>query len=300
MKEETTVLISDIQAPYHSRRDVKNVIEFIRDFKPDALVNVGDDTDSPEPSYWARGTALEYAGTLQKGMDATREIHRQFREALGDKPYRVARSNHGDRVRRYVAQYAPALSSLRSLDIRELLGYREMDIRYEARTPFSVAPGWLVAHGDEGRISPYAGRTAANLAARWGMSVACGHTHRAGMAPSSIGHSGKVTSTHVGMEVGHLMDMTKAGYLKGGYGNWQSAIGILYRRGNLVQPSLILIQKDGSFNVEGVWYPKPPDTLAPFLSKWNGRLEEQQKKEWLAYDGQKADDQIMRRVAGNE
>lgn len=268
MKETVTVLISDIQAPYHSKRDVKNVIDFLRDFQPDALVNVGDDTDSPEPSHWSRGTALEYAGTLQKGLDITREVHKAFREAVGGVPYRVARSNHGDRIRRYVAQYAPALASLRSLDIRELLGYRELDIVYESKTPFTVAPGWLVAHGDEGRLSPYAGRTAANLASRWGMSVACGHTHRAGIAPASIGYGGKHRTLY-GMEVGHLMDIKQAGYLKGGHANWQMGIGILYQRGTRVHPEVIYIQDDGSFCVEGQWYPKressPPFPSIPLL-----------------------------------
>jgi hypothetical protein len=159
-----------------------------------------------------------------------------------------------DRIRKYTARYAPALLSLRSLDVSELLGYRELGITYQPK-PWIVAPGWVAAHGDEGKLSPYAGRTAANLAKRWGVSVVCGHTHRAGIAPSTEGYNGR-TKTRVGLEVGHLMDVRKAHYLRGGHADWQVAFGILHQRGSRVQPELIFIQPDGSFCAGGGWYPK--------------------------------------------
>jgi hypothetical protein len=56
------------------------------------------------------------------------------------------------------------------------------------------------------------------------------------------------------MEVGHLMDVSRAHYLKGGHADWQAAFGLLYRRGDKVNPVVVPIQKDGSFCVEGVWY----------------------------------------------
>lgn len=258
MREKNIVIISDLQVPYHDKRAVKNLIAFLRDYRPDAVVSVGDDADSPEPSRWARGTALEFAGTLQRGLDKTREIHAAIRGAVGDVPYHISRSNHGDRLRAYVARYAPALLSLRSLDMAELLGYRELEIQYHEK-PWTVAPGWVCAHGDEVSLSPIAGRTASRLSEKWGVSVVCGHTHRAGIVPVSTGYNGR-TSTRIGMEVGHMMSMRSAGYLRGGHGNWQSAFGLLHVRGSRVHPELVLIQSDGSFCVEGQWYPKASDS----------------------------------------
>lgn len=255
MDEKTIVIVSDLQVPYHDKRAIKNLLGFLWDYRPNALVNIGDDIDAPQPSHWHRGGALEYAGTLQRDLDLAAELHGRFRQAVGDVPYHVSRSNHGDRVSKYVKQYAPALDGLRSLDVRELLGYREQGIEYEPK-PFKIAPDWVACHGDEGRLSGTAGSTAAGLSRKWGVSVACGHTHRAGLVPYSTGHSGQ-SVTRWGLEVGHLMDTRSAGtsYLKGGHADWQKAFGILHQRGTRVHPQVIPIQPDGSFCVEGLWYP---------------------------------------------
>lgn len=253
--ESTVLIVSDIQAPYHDRAALDNLISFAKDLKPNRLVNVGDDIDGPEISQWHKGAALEYGSTLQGSFDIITGIHGRFREAIDDAPYDLSRSNHGDRLRKYIGQYAPALASLRSLNLEELAGYKAASITYH-RAPFSIAPGWVCAHGDEGGLSQIAGRTASMLSQKWGVSVACGHTHRAGLVPTSFGFGGKTSSTTWGMEVGHLMDLGQAGYLSGGYANWQSAFGILRVRGDRVHPEVIPIQDDGSFCVDGVWYPR--------------------------------------------
>jgi len=251
---DTTVLIvSDIQAPYHNRKALDNLIAFTKDFKPDRLVNVGDDIDGPEISQWHKGSALEYGSTLQLSFDIITEIHARFREAIGDAPYDLSRSNHGDRMRKYIGQYAPALASLRSLDLAELAGYTAAGITYH-RSPFPIAPGWVCAHGDEGGLSQIAGRTAGLLSQHWGVSVACGHTHRAGLTAKSYGYGGSTSRTIWGMEVGHLMDQAQAGYLRGGHADWQSAFGILRVRGDRVHPEVIPVGDDGSFCVDGQWY----------------------------------------------
>lgn len=243
-----------MQVPSHDPVALENVIGFVRDFAPDELVNVGDDADATEVAHWSRGSATEYAGTLQDSFDLVRNVHGMFRQALGvGKPYHVSRSNHCDRLFKYVRQHAPALDSLRSLDLREQLGYRDYRIIYHDK-PFEIAPGWVCAHGDEGSTSGIAGRTAGLLAEKWGTSVVCGHTHRAGLIPKSYGFSGEVSRTLYGFEVGNLMDMAQASYLKGGYGNWQQAFGILYVSGETVTPVLVPIHSGGKFVVEGKGY----------------------------------------------
>jgi hypothetical protein len=242
-----------MQIPYHDPYAVINLVDFIRDFQPDMLVNVGDDIDSPEVSHWNKGAAGEYAGTLQASLDTLKDTHGLFRDALGDKPYHVSRSNHGDRVRKYVSQYAPALKGLRSLDENELFGYRELGIEYH-RQPFPVAPGWYCAHGDEGTLSSIGGRTAALLAQKWGVSVVCGHTHRAGIISKTYSVNSQITAEITGMEVGHLMDMGQAGYLPAGSADWQQAFGLLYVSGDRVSPVLVPVSAGGRFTVEGVSY----------------------------------------------
>jgi hypothetical protein len=251
--DKTIVIVSDMQVPLHDAKAVKNVVSFVRDFGPDVLVNVGDDADCTEVGSWKRGLAAEYGGTFQDGLDDTREVHRDFRAALGDKPYHLSRSNHTDRLERYIAKHAPALAPVRGLRLEALLGYDWLDIKFH-RQPFPIAPGWVCAHGDEGSLSRIAGRTAGLLAEKWGVSVVCGHSHRAGISSKSYGYAGKVSRTVTGLETGHLMDLKKAAYLDGGSADWQQAFSILYVHSGKVTPVLVPIHSGGRFTVEGKSY----------------------------------------------
>jgi hypothetical protein len=248
-----TVIVPDLQIPYHDKRAVDNLVRFVGDFKPDQLVNVGDDIDAPETSTWTKGKAGEYAGTLQAAFDSTRLVHARFREALGGKPYHVSRSNHGDRTQKYIDRYAPALRSLSCLRLEDLIGYRDLGIDYH-REPFRISDDWVACHGDEGTLSLIGGRTAGLLAEKWGVSVVCGHTHRAGIVAKSYGYGGRVTRTVTGMETGHLMDVGAARYLDGGHCDWQEAFSVLYECRGRSTPVLVPVHNDGSFVVEGVVY----------------------------------------------
>lgn len=246
------VVLSDLQVPYHDRKLVSLVQQFVADYEPDELFCVGDEADSPEPSRWNKGTAGEYAGTLQKGLDETHAVMKGFKEALGDKPFHVQRSNHGDRIEHYVRRYAPALDSLRSLEYTTLLGYDELDITFHEEL-FRFAPGWAMAHGDEGSLIRTSGGTALSLAKRTGLSIVCGHTHRLGIQHEHTAYNGKLNGKLYGVEVGHMMDLRKASYLKSGGANWQAGFAILYVDGSRVTPSVIpVIGK--SFVVEGEVY----------------------------------------------
>lgn len=247
------LLLSDCQYPYHDKRAVDAVIRFVKDFRPDEINCVGDELDSPQPSRWTKGMAGEYAGTFHRDRLGCHQMMKRFREALGpNKPFRVSRSNHGDRVELYVQRYAPALGDLPELKIDKLLGYDQLDIEY-MRQPFTIAPGWVMAHGDESGLSQIAGTTGLRLARKMGHSVAIGHTHRMCVMPESFGVNGKV-STLTGFEVGHLMDVRQAGYLGFGAANWQKGFGLLYVDGKNVTPVAVPIHNDGSFTVEGKVY----------------------------------------------
>jgi hypothetical protein len=108
-------------------------------------------------------------------------------------------------------KYAPAFSSLKSLEIETLLGYEALDITYLHKM-HELLPGWVMAHGDEGALNRAPGATALNLAKSLGKSVVCGHTHRTGLQHETRGFYGK-THTLFGLEVGHMMDMKQAHYL---------------------------------------------------------------------------------------
>jgi hypothetical protein len=233
--------IPDLQVPDHDVKTVKALAEWVAEREYDGIICVGDELDSPEPSRWNKGYAGEYAGTLQKGIDTCHSVLSEFRLALGeDKPFHLMRSNHGERIRTYIHRYAPALSSLAALDYERLLGLDELAITYHEK-PYEFAPNWLLAHGDEGSLSQTAGGTALGLAKRWGKSVVCGHTHRAGVQHQHHSVSGRVVRPLFGMEIGHLMDMKKASYLKGGSANWQQAFAEFFVDGRHVDFRLVPI-----------------------------------------------------------
>jgi predicted phosphodiesterase len=250
---ERIVVLSDMQIPYHDKKMVDAVMQFVGEYEPDQLFCVGDEADSPEPSRWTKGTAGEYAGTLQKGLDSTAAIMKGFKEAIGDRPFHVMRSNHGDRIENYINRYAPALASLRSLEYQTLLGYRENDITYHDR-PWRFSSGWLLAHGDEGSLVKTAGGTALSLARKCGLSVVCGHTHRIGIQHEHTAVNGSITSRLYGVEVGNMMDMSKASYLGTGGANWQHGFAVLYKNDKgIITPTIVTIT-NRSFVVEGVEY----------------------------------------------
>lgn len=209
------------------------VSEVIPDIEPDVLVHVGDFLDCKAPARWSKGTADEFASTLQKEVDRGRAWLEDIRR-IYDGPFHLRLGNHDERIDTYLRTQAPALASLRALRFEELLGLSALEITLQPQ-PFKVAPGWVVAHGHEGTLSKQAGQTAMGLARKFGVSVVCGHTHRLGLAHETSGYNGSQNALW-GMEVGHAMDIRKAAYLEGGAASWQQGFGVLERVGNRVFP----------------------------------------------------------------
>jgi hypothetical protein len=245
------VVLSDMQIPLHDKTAIKNVIKFVKDYEPDELFCVGDEADCLAPARWSKGYAAEHSN-LQRDLDETTRIMGEFREALGDYPFHLMRSNHGDRIQRYIERDAPALATLRDLKYEKLLGYRDLDITYHNKL-WEFAPGWVMGHGDEGPTSRYSGGTAMSLAKKIGMSVVCGHTHKLGYLHENKSFNGRYISSLYGFEVGNMMDLKQATYLKGGSANWQTAFGLLYINKGKVTPVPVPIQNN-SFVVEGKVY----------------------------------------------
>jgi len=252
---KTTIIMPDVQAPLHDVALVNKFIDFLEDFQPDELVQVGDFTDSTAIGRWVRGKRGEFAGDLQSGFDITRAIFEDIRSVF-DGRFRIVRSNHDDRLEIYIEGCAPGLQ-LRDLTIEKQTGMDDNDIEFVRDALIEVVKDQLVVgHGDEGSLSPQAGKTAFGLAKnKFGVSTICGHTHRAGVTSESYGYNGRITSTLTGMEVGHFMDLQQAEYLrkKGGTANWQQAFGIVEQIHGKTFQRLIMVD-NGEFYVDGELY----------------------------------------------
>ena len=243
---ERILIVSDLQVPYHDPKAVQNLIDFVRRYKPDRVISVGDEIDLPSVSKWERGRIGEYAGTIGKDRDIAVKILEKLR--VTD----VVRSNHTDRLFNYIASYAPGLYGIPELQLENFLRLPELGIAYW-RKPLPVAPNWVVVHGDHGRISQVAGQTALKQAVQHGKSLVCGHTHRMGISSLTEASGGILGRILTGFEVGNLMDFKKAHYTHGS-ANWQQGFGLLYVDGKNVTPVAVPIARDGSFVVEGKRY----------------------------------------------
>ncbi len=242
-----------MQIPFHHKRNVEKVLDYIWESKIDGIFCVGDEIDVPQLGAFNKGTRAEFERTLQRDFNTAHNVLADFREALGSKkkPFVLQRSNHSQRIEKYIYKSAPAFESVTALRIENLLGLNNLGITYQRHMDF-IAPGVLMGHGDEGILSKSAGLTSLNLAIRTGQNVVCGHTHRQGISKASRGFGGRL-NTIWGMEVGHLMDLRSsgAGYIKEKAANWQQGFGLLYVQDNHVVPQLVPINAKGKFIADG-------------------------------------------------
>lgn len=249
------VVIPDTQIPYDNRRALKILIQFIGDYQPDEVVHIGDCMDYPTPSRWSKGSAEEFSKQMLEDNEQAKRRFLAPLRAVYDGPVGIHEGNHDLRPREYLTKYAPALAEFSDqFHIEKLLDFDGFGV--ELLPAFNkIATGWITTHGHLGQISlsRIAGNTALNAAKKFNASVVMGHTHRQGIGSQTYGFSGNVNQQVTGVEVGHLMDQTRAAYLKGGTGNWQLGFAVLTIDGQHVHPELVPIHR-GRFTVDGhVW-----------------------------------------------
>ena len=241
-----TVVIPDLQCPYEDSHVVRNLSIFIKAFRPDAVVTIGDEIDLPQISRWTEGMPGWFEQTLGDDRDQAVEVLWSLVEH--SKEAHMIRSNHTDRLYNVIMKKIPAFLALPELRFEKFLKLDELGITYHKK-PYAFQKGWVAVHGDEQGINPNAGLTALGAARRHGLSVICGHTHRAGQSAFTEASGGKIGRILRGVEGGHLMDVSKAGYTRGTM-NWQQAFVIVED----TQVTLINLEKDGTFVVNGRRY----------------------------------------------
>lgn len=242
------VVVSDIQAPFHSPKAIKNLSAFIKKWKPDEVLCVGDELDMPMLGKFNIGKPQEFLDDLGRDRDICADILYDLQVT------QLVRSNHQQRLYHSIAGRMPALLKLPELDYKNFLRLDELGITFHPHL-YNITRDWVMVHGDEGQLKPQGGQTALQAALRRHKSVVCGHTHRQGITSVTTASEGRITSQLTGVEVGHLTDIRSTGmaYAKGTQ-NWQLGFAILYVDKEKVSPVLIPMEKDCSFIVEGKRY----------------------------------------------
>lgn len=253
------VILSDLQLPFEDRRALRNVLNFIGEYQPDEVYQIGDLQDYPTPSRWSQGTRDEFEQLVIKHSDYGKKNFLEPLRKVYDGPVGILEGNHDLRPRTYLEQRAPALSEFSDIfHFSKLLDFDGFGVTHVK--PFTkIGPDTVLLHGHEIKgLSQISGTSAYNHANKAGANVVMGHTHRLGVRRHTSQYIGGKSTTRWGFEVGHLMDVKKAGYLgAGGVANWQRGFGILYVGRDYVSPVEVDVFPNGSFVVEGVRYGAP-------------------------------------------
>ena len=117
------VVISDLQVPFHDKKAVKNVAQFIRKYKPDDVLCVGDEIDFQTISRFSTGRD-EWSGSVGRDRDAAVEVLAELQVR------HLSRSNHSARLYNSLSKRLPGLIGLPELTIERFLRLDELGITY--------------------------------------------------------------------------------------------------------------------------------------------------------------------------
>jgi predicted phosphodiesterase len=241
MTMKTTLVLPDIQYPYHDTLALRKILNFAEATQPDAVLQIGDGIDFPQVSRWSIGTAGAYVTTLQEHVEGfSKEVLGLLRQVLPVADITWLEGNHDLRLIEFITKYAPALRVLDALKMESLFGLDELRVHYE-RGPLRIAPNTLAVHGHES--SGYAAQPQAwdkKFMDRYGSqhNIVFGHTHQPFLTTRGFGYNGKIKPRFV-MNVGSIMDPTHAKYVKDGAVSWTMSFGLLHDNGKEVWPELV-------------------------------------------------------------
>lgn len=251
---KTTLILPDIQWPFHDQLALKKLLAVAKELQPDAILQIGDGIDFPTVSRWAKDTALEYAPTLQKHIDGFKGLLSELREVAPKADITWLEGNHDLRLKQFIASYAPALSTLRALEVENLFGLDELGIQY-LKGPLRVGTNTYAVHGHEsGGYSSTPSAWDLKLTKRYGSdkNFLFGHTHQPFIIHRAFGYEGKV-SPRFTMNVGSIMDPVQASYVKDGAVSWVMSFALLRDDGKRVYPELVTMV-DRGFYLNGTKY----------------------------------------------
>jgi len=252
---KTTLVVPDVQWPYHDQLMLDKVVKVAKDIQPDAILQIGDGIDFPQVSRWSVGTAGAYATTLQKHINGYRDGFLKAMSSAAPNAKKVwLEGNHDARLHDFVTKYAPALSGLDALTIENLFSLKDSGWTYE-KGPIRVGTNTYAIHGHES--AGYSSTLSAwdlKFIKRYGSdkNFVFGHTHQPGILSRAFGFDGKV-SPRFTCNAGSIMDPVQATYVKDGAVSWVQSFALLRDDGKRVYPELILTT-DRGFYLNGKKY----------------------------------------------
>lgn len=206
------VSLNDVHVPFEDKTAVSLAIAFCEFLQPKIIV-LHEWHDFYAISKFDKDPARKLE--IQREIDLVNGYLSQLRKACPESRIIMLKSNHTDRLRKFLWSKAPELSSLRALKLENLLELEKNNIEYKE---FFMFRGFLFKHGNI--IRQDSSYTAKGEFLKEGCSGASGHTHRLGMYFAT-----KRGGKYVWVESGCLCK-TAADYIEG-TANWQQGFSII-------------------------------------------------------------------------
>lgn len=237
------VYIPDTHHPYHDKRAIKALENFVKEQEPDVVIFGGDNVDFYSISSFDKDPERIYG--LQEELISAISFMSKIKKLAGkDTDLHFLEGNHEFRMAKYLMRH-PELASLDALRVPELLRLGQMGISYTPYDKGLMIDGFLFKHGT--RANMYAAKSEVELEGVSGMS---GHVHRI-MRHSKTDRHG----SHTWHTTGHLSDPAQIEYMKQQTPNWQQGFGVVeFNKRNGTHEVYQPVIKDGKFMFQGKIY----------------------------------------------
>lgn len=189
------IILSDIHIPYHCPKALKIALEYTKDYDPNVIILNGDIVDMYSVSSYRKDPIR--INTLQDELNETRSFLNIVRNQHKKAAISYIAGNHEYRMEKFLLDKAGELSSLECLSLDELLGVKDLDIKFYDYGKSLFLGNLQVTHGDVSRKG--SSMSAKAHMDKSGGSVLIGHCHRLGTI-----YKTNRWGTHIGIENGYL------------------------------------------------------------------------------------------------
>ncbi len=172
-KRESVVVLTDWHVPFEDSKVIELELAFCRDTQPKIII-FHELHDFYAVSKYDKDPKRQL--DLQLEIDVVNRWMDKFRKACPNTRFILLDSNHLNRLKRFLWSQAPALSTLRALDIRQLLELDKYGIEFKDTFTYKKV---LFKHGNI--VRKFSSYSARGEFEKEGMSGSSGHTHRLGM-----------------------------------------------------------------------------------------------------------------------
>lgn len=227
------LVIPDMHAPYQ-HPDALNFLCEVRDkFKPDLVVNLGDELDYHALSFHDSDPNLDSAGTeLEKAKQVMMELHYEFPELL------LCHSNHGSMVYRRAKAHG--------IPVQMLKRYRDTLFPTHGAPSWSWAYGWKINTSLGPVLFKHQASGILQEAAHNACNLVVGHQH------GNFGVEYAASSAHLyyGAYAGCLIDKNALAFAYGKHSVRKPIIGCMVILDGKPIPVPMVLRQDGRWRGE--------------------------------------------------